>query len=131
MFGFIEADSVSGKDDRTKKTADQLDKASDSKNAEIITKEDDKTLLDAAFRSVERLFERVRAEGGTLSDAERANLYESLLLSLLKVEREHLRRALLQEERERQRHLQMRQVSLIWVFGWLMGILFYFALQSL
>ena len=93
--------------------------------------EDDKALLDAAFRSVERLFERVRSEGGTLSDAERADLYESLLLSLLKVEREHLRRALVVEEKERVRRLQMRQISIIWVLGWLMGILFYFALSSI
>jgi hypothetical protein len=88
-------------------------------------------MLDAAFKSVERLFERVRAEGDGFSDIERADLYESLLLSLLKVEREHLRKALLLQEGERSKRRQMRLLSLIWVSGWLVGILFYFALSSI
>lgn len=128
LFGLIEADMPPARATEAKKAPPRLMSSAESKTIE---QDDDRALLDAAFKSVERLFERVRAEGGELSDAERAQLYESLLLSLLKVEREHLRRALLKQESERARHLRMKQISLIWILGWLVGILFYFALSSL
>lgn len=135
LFGMIEADMPPSKRDdapsKARRGKGGAPRSLSSADSSSLEGEDDRALLDAAFKSVERLFERVRAEGGSLSDAERADLYESLLLSLLKVEREHLRRALLQQEGERVKRLQMRQISFIWVSGWLLGILFYFALSSI
>ena len=66
---------------------------------------------------------------GSLNTPDRAELYESLLTSLLKVEREHLRRALLEQLNEEQRRRHMRHLTFTWVLGWLTGIAFYFALE--
>ena len=128
LFGEIEADTPPGLSPEAEGAPPRDLSSADSSRLEG---EDDRAILDAAFLSVGRLFERVRSEGGTLSDAERAELYESLLLSLLKVEREHLRRALLKEEQSRAKRAHMKQLSLIWVSGWLIGIIFYFALSAL
>lgn len=130
LFGMIEADMPPGRrEEKPTRSGRAPQKNAEGDEQASGKGADDKVLLDAAFKSVERLFERVRAEGEGFSDTERAELYESLLLSLLKVEREHLREALLKQEGERSRRLQMRQISLIWVSGWLLGILFYFALS--
>ena len=89
LFGMIEADMPPGKkesknkDKRRRRKNGAEPRSLSSDDSSRSEDDDDKALLDAAFKSVERLFERVRSEGGSLSDAERADLYESLLLSLM------------------------------------------------
>lgn len=90
----------------------------------------DRLLLDAALQRVGALAARVRASE-RLSAEDRAELYESLLTSLLKIERQGLREGAIALEREGARQRHLRQMALIGVSGWLLGILFYFALQSL
>jgi len=129
LFGMIEADMPPSRREERSPRSGRAPQGATQPSEQKAT--EDQAMLDAAFKSVERLFERVRAEGDGFSDIERADLYESLLLSLLKVEREHLRKALLLQEGERSKRRQMRLLSLIWVSGWLVGILFYFALSSI
>ncbi len=93
------------------------------------SREAERRLLEAALERVGALAARVR-DSEALSVEERAGLYESLLISLLKIERQGLREGALALEREAARQRHLRHMALIGVGGWLLGVLFYFALQS-
>ena len=93
------------------------------------SREAERQLLEAALERVGALAARVR-DSQKLSAEDRAELYESLLISLLKIERQGLREGALALEREAARQRHLRHMALIGVGGWLLGVLFYFALQS-
>lgn len=79
-------------------------------------------LLNAALARVATLAARVRASE-RLSADDRADLYESLLLSLLKIERQGLREGALALERAALRRGHRRALALVGVGGGLLGAL--------
>ena len=102
------------------------------------TREDN--LLNHAFARLQRLFIRAQKEGRTLGDAERAEVYEALLQSLLKIERAEIKRATikhafqqereeLQRERDERKRAHMIHLSLIWFLGICVGFVLYAGLQ--
>ena len=95
---------------------------------------DEQELLDLAFKRLQSLFQRAQKEGRTFSGDDRAQLYETLLLSFLKIEREEVRKYylhhILQEEREERKRSHMIHLSIIWFLGICTGFALYFALES-
>ena len=90
--------------------------------------------LEVAIERLQKLFTRAQREGTSLSDADRAQLYEALLSSLLKAERTTVRRATFKEffarEREAQRRAHMIHLSVIWFLGICTGLALYFGLEA-
>ena len=97
-------------------------------------KRSDDELLEVAIDRLQSLFTRAQHDGEMLSDADRAQLYEALLSSLLKVERTSIKRAMLRElltqEREALRRKYMRHLSVIWFLGICTGLALYFGLEA-
>jgi hypothetical protein len=95
---------------------------------------EDQKLLDLAFQRIHELFRKAQKEGRSLTESDRVVLYENLLISLLKVEREEVRKAsfleVFQEDREEKRHSHMLHLSIIWFLGICTGFALYFALES-
>jgi hypothetical protein len=95
---------------------------------------EDQQLLDVAFSRLQDLVSRAQKEGRSLDDADRAKLYENLLISLLKIEREKARKAafldIFQEEREEKKRNHMLHLSIIWFLGICTGFALYFALEA-
>ena len=95
---------------------------------------EDQRLLGVAFDRLQELFKRAQAEGRTLNEADRAKLYETLLISFLKIEREEVRRVAFresfQEDREERKRSHMIHLSIIWFLGICTGFALYFALDS-
>ena len=83
---------------------------------------DEQDLIELAFSHLQRLFERARTEGHTLSTQEQADVYRSLLGSFLKLERQKVRNFLLEQEKENLRQEQMRKLSLVWFLGISFGL---------
>ena len=83
---------------------------------------DEQDLIELAFSHLQRLFERARTEGETLSTQEQADVYRSLLGSFLKLERQKVRSFLLEQEKENLRQEQMRKLSLVWFLGISFGL---------
>lgn len=83
---------------------------------------DENMLIELAFSHLQRLFERARIEGHTLSVEEQADVYRSLLGSFLKLERQKVRSFLLEQEKENLRQEQMRKLSLVWFLGISFGL---------
>jgi hypothetical protein len=97
-------------------------------------KASDDEVLETAFARLQKLFTRAQKEGRTLGDAERASLYEALLLSLFKIERASIKKVMLKDffrqEREDRRRAHMIHLSIIWFLGICTGFALYFGLQS-
>ena len=97
-------------------------------------KASDDEVLETAFARLQKLFTRAQKEGRTLGDAERAGLYEALLLSLFKIERASIKKVMLKDffhqEREDRRRAHMIHLSIIWFLGICTGFALYFGLQS-
>ena len=95
---------------------------------------EDQKLLDLAFKRIHELFSRAQKEGRTLTESDRVTLYENLLISLLKVEREEVRKAafleVFKEDRQEKRQSHMLHLSIIWFLGICTGFALYFALES-
>lgn len=95
---------------------------------------DENEVLERAFEKLKKLAMRAQQEGGKLSAADRADLFEGLLLSLIKIERGEARRALvrafMEEEVEQRKRKHMLHLSLIWFLGICTGFALYFGLQS-
>lgn len=96
-------------------------------------KPEDQRLLGVAFDRLQELFKKAQAEGRTLNEADRAQLYETLLVSFLKIEREEVRRVAFreafQEDREERKRAHMIHLSIIWFLGICTGFALYFALD--
>lgn len=94
----------------------------------------DEEVLETAFTRLQKLFVRAQQEGRSLGDAERARLYEALLLSLFKIERASIKKVMLKDffhqEREERRRAHMIHLSIIWFLGICTGFALYFGLQS-
>jgi len=94
----------------------------------------DKEVLDTALSRLQRLFIRAQSEGRSLGDAERARLYEALLLSLFRIERTSIKKMMIKDlfrtEREERRRAHMVHLSMIWFLGICTGFALYFGLQS-
>ena len=101
---------------------------------EVSTSPEDQRLLNVAFERLQELFLKAQVEGRTLDEADRAKLYETLLISFLKIEREEVRRVafrdVFQEGREEKKRSHMIHLSIIWFLGICTGFALYFALDS-
>ena len=90
-------------------------------------------VLSLALNRLQQLFVRAQEEGHLLSDGERADLYEALLKSLLKIERTEIKRAaikqIFKQEREERQRSHMIHLSLIWFLGICTGFALYFGLE--
>ena len=95
---------------------------------------EDQRLLSVAFERLQELFQRAQSEGRSLNEADRAKLYETLLVSFLKIEREEVRRVAFresfQEDREERKRAHMIHLSIIWFLGICTGFALYFALDT-
>ena len=109
-----------------------ISKANQQVEADV--ESEDQQLLDVAFRRLQELVNRAQKEGRHLDDADRASLYENLLISLLKIEREKARKAafldIFQEDRDEKKRNHMLHLSIIWFLGICTGFALYFALES-
>ena len=92
-------------------------------------KVDDDALLHIALQQIELLFDRVRSDRRLFTDLERGELYEHLLTSLLKAEREKIRRHLVRYERERLHAGSRLKLSILWLSGFMVGLLFVYLLH--
>ena len=105
-----------------------------NQHAEDEMESEDQQLLDVAFRRLQELVNRAQKEGRDLDDADRASLYENLLVSFLKIEREKARKVafldIFQEDREEKKRNHMLHLSIIWFLGICTGFALYFALES-
>ena len=95
---------------------------------------DEQDILNLALERLQKLFIRAQNEGHTLSVGDRAELFENLLISMLKIERAEARRsaqrAVFEDERDKLKRKHMRHLSLIWFLGICTGFLLYFGLQT-
>jgi hypothetical protein len=94
---------------------------------------DPEDALTLALARLQQLFVRSQEEGRELSAEDQAEVYETLLRSLLKIERSEMRRTLIkkifQQEREERQRTHMIHLSLIWFLGICMGFFLYLGLE--
>jgi hypothetical protein len=83
----------------------------------------DQEYLNMAFQQILLLFERAQREHFKMTDQERANVYESLLTSFLKMEREKIRRDVILWEKNNIKVTHQRLLLSLWGIGMLSGIL--------
>jgi hypothetical protein len=88
----------------------------------------DQEYLNLAFQQLLLLVERAKREQNHMSDADRASVYEGLLTSFLKMEREKIRRNVLLYEKDNVQVTHKRLLIALWGLGMLSGVLLMTAL---
>ena len=121
---WIQAESPQLPAKLTSQKTSSIDSTSSTESSSTVGDDpDEQVLIELAFSHLESLFERARVEGHTLSTQEQADIYRSLLGSFLKLERQKIRRFLLDQEAENMRQEQMRKLSLVWFLGIAFGLI--------
>ncbi len=83
----------------------------------------DQEYLNLAFQQLLLLVERAHREQNQMSDIDRATVYEGLLTSFLKMEREKIRRNVLLYEKNNVQVTHKRLLIALWGLGMLSGVL--------
>ena len=88
-------------------------------------------VLERALEGLNSLFERAQRERREMTPEELSSVYESLLTSFLRIEREQLRQKVYRESSAELKRQHMKHLSLIWFLGICTGLALYYALQTI
>jgi hypothetical protein len=88
-------------------------------------------VLERALEGLNSLFERAQRERREMTPEELSSVYESLLTSFLRIEREQLRQKVYRESSAELKRQHMKHLSLIWFLGICTGLALSYALQTI
>ena len=136
----VDTNAVSSRDSNMQGETESGDEERDADQQARSRERRGDRVLTHAFAKLQKLFVRAQREGRKLGDGERAEVYEALLQSLLKIERAEIKRATikraferereeLEQEREELRRAHMIHLSLIWFLGICVGFALYAGLE--